>query len=75
MLILSRRIGETMMIGDDIVVTVLSVKGNQVRIGIKAPKDVAVHREEIFERIQRGGAPQEQDEAQEVSEREHALAE
>ncbi|MFD2436377.1 carbon storage regulator CsrA [Modicisalibacter luteus] len=54
MLILSRRVGETMMIGDDIAVTVLSVKGNQVRIGIKAPKDVAVHREEIFERIQQG---------------------
>ena len=51
MLILTRRVGETLMIGSDIVVTVLGVKGNQVRIGVKAPKDVAVHREEIFEKI------------------------
>lgn len=51
MLILTRRVGETLMIGDDISVTVLGVKGNQVRLGINAPKDVAVHREEIFERI------------------------
>ena len=51
MLILTRRVGETLMIGNDISVTVLSVKGNQVRIGVDAPKDVAVHREEIFERI------------------------
>lgn len=51
MLILTRRVGETLMIGTDIVVTVLGVKGNQVRIGVKAPKDVAVHREEIFEKI------------------------
>jgi carbon storage regulator len=75
MLILSRRIGETMMIGDDIAVTVLSVKGNQVRIGIKAPKDVAVHREEIFERIQQGGVAQERDEVQDAPERVYALAE
>lgn len=51
MLILTRRVGETLMIGDDVSVTVLGVKGNQVRLGINAPKNVAVHREEIYERI------------------------
>jgi carbon storage regulator len=53
MLILTRRVGETVMIGDEVTVTVLGVKGNQVRIGVNAPKTVAVHREEIFERIKR----------------------
>jgi carbon storage regulator len=52
MLILTRRVGETLMIGDEVSVTVLGVKGNQVRIGVSAPKDVTVHREEIYERIQ-----------------------
>lgn len=53
MLILTRRVGETVMIGDDVTITVLGVKGNQVRVGINAPKHVAVHREEIYERIKR----------------------
>lgn len=52
MLILTRRVGETLMVGDEVTVTVLGVKGNQVRIGVNAPKDVAVHREEIYQRIQ-----------------------
>jgi len=51
MLILTRRVSETVMIGNEVTVTVLGVKGNQVRVGIAAPKDIAVHREEIFERI------------------------
>jgi carbon storage regulator len=53
MLILTRRVGESVMIGNDVTVTVLGVKGNQVRVGINAPKSVAVHREEIYERIKR----------------------
>jgi carbon storage regulator len=53
MLILTRRVGETLMIGDEVTVTVLGVKGNQVRIGVNAPRDVSVHREEIYDRIKR----------------------
>ncbi len=52
MLILTRRVGESLMIGDEVSVTVLGVKGNQVRLGVNAPKTVAVHREEIYQRIQ-----------------------
>lgn len=55
MLILTRRVGEAVMIGDEVTVTILGVKGNQVRVGINAPKHVAVHREEIFERIKSEG--------------------
>ncbi|MCJ8170052.1 carbon storage regulator CsrA [Atopomonas sediminilitoris] len=53
MLILTRRVGETLMVGDEVTITVLGVKGNQVRIGVNAPKEVAVHREEIYQRIQK----------------------
>lgn len=65
MLILTRRTGETVMIGNDVTMTILGVKGNQVRIGINAPKNVPVHREEIYERIKRelaGSSPDIQDE-------------
>ena len=64
MLILTRRAGETVMIGSDVTITVLGVKGNQVRIGINAPKDVSVHREEIYERIQSEKATDESPESE-----------
>ena len=64
MLILTRRVGETLMIGDEVTVTVLGVKGNQVRIGVNAPKDVSVHREEIYERIKR---EQDEDTSREIA--------
>lgn len=53
MLILTRRVGETLMIGDEVTVTVLGVKGNQIRLGVNAPREVAVHREEIYDKIKR----------------------
>jgi carbon storage regulator len=65
MLILTRRVGEALMIGDDVSITVLGVKGNQVRLGIDAPRSIAVHREEIYRRIKReqGGAAEPHEEA------------
>jgi carbon storage regulator len=68
MLILTRRVGETVIIGDDVTVTILGVKGNQVRVGINAPKNVAVHREEIYERIKREQQGEAQGESQGESE-------
>ena len=68
MLILTRRVGETLMIGNDVTVTVLGVKGNQVRVGINAPKNVAVHREEIYERIKREQQGEQDGESQSSSE-------
>ena len=59
MLILTRRVSESLMIGDEVTITVLGVKGNQVRLGVNAPKDVAVHREEIYERIRAEGDDEE----------------
>jgi carbon storage regulator len=61
MLILTRRVGETVVVGDDVTVTVLGVKGNQVRWGISAPKHIAVHREEIYERIKHEGSSKSSD--------------
>lgn len=74
MLVLSRRIGESLNIGDDIVITILGVKGNQVRIGIQAPKEIAVHRQEIFNKIQRGLLPADYEEKSPVQNREAPLS-
>ena len=65
MLILTRRIGETIMIGDDVTITVLGIKGNQARLGVDAPKEIAVHREEIYRRIQQEKAGEAKPESEE----------
>jgi carbon storage regulator len=72
MLILTRRVGESLMIGDDVNVMVLGIRGNQVRIGVNAPREIAVHRQEIYERIQQEKAQRQQPEASQEQEPEKA---
>jgi carbon storage regulator len=70
LLILTRRVGETLNIGDDVSITVLGIKGNQVRVGIKAPPEVAVHREEVAERLRQGEASRRKGEGEDESQKE-----